>query len=116
MARGYTTRKLELFSVHLKGPPRLDYVDFFVRVLAATLPQVQIGEGRLVSVVPRESGGGIVTLVAYEGEEGVVPLIFDPSAAGERFQRLRAGEIVATNPAGGRGTSRWPRSGGGGAR
>jgi hypothetical protein len=36
-----------------------------------------------------------VWLVAYEGDEGVNPLIFNTANATERVQRLRSGEVVA---------------------
>jgi hypothetical protein len=93
MAQGYTTRKLERYSIHAK--PRIDYVDFFAAVCRTRYLEEQLGEDRIVFVKATRLRDGRVLLTAYEGDPGVLPLIFDPTSNAERYDRLRGAEILA---------------------
>jgi hypothetical protein len=101
MARGYTTRKLEVWSVHaFRGPKSdqpVDYEDFFER-LADLSPEARVlsEEDKLVAIPRLDVVDQLVWLTAYEGSRGLNPLIFNTTSAQERIERLSAGEILAT--------------------
>jgi hypothetical protein len=98
MPRGYTTRKLEVFALHIRSDEgSVDYRELF-RWLASVDAEDRshmIGD-RLVAIPRLSVDDQCATLRAYEGERGINPLIFNATLARERIQRLRSGEIVAT--------------------
>jgi hypothetical protein len=97
MARGYTTRKLEVFALHARTSDGLiDYAALF-KTISSMRPedrQTQVGE-KLVAIPNLDISRGVVWFIAYEGALGVNPLIFNAGQAKERIQKLRTGEIVA---------------------
>jgi len=97
MAKGYTTRKLQVFALHARADSaQVDYSELFKRI--ASLPadqRLSDFEGRVVAIPTLEFRRGTAWLVAYEGDRGVNPLIYSTSSARERIQRLRTGEVVA---------------------
>src|SRR6266545_841271 len=97
MPSGYTTRKLEVFKLHGRtdiGP--LNYKKFFT-ALNRVPPDERAREkgSRLIAVPVLNITDSSVWLIAYEGDVGVSPLIFNSSQARERIERLRSGEVVA---------------------
>lgn len=97
-ARRHTTRKLEVYSLHGRTPAGpINYQDFFAHV--SRVPALdrydELGT-RLVAIPVLDLIRHSVFLIAYEGERGLNPLIFNADRARERIQRLRSGEIVAT--------------------
>lgn len=98
MARGYTNRKLEVWTLaaHVaKG--RVDYRAMFRDMAALPATQRQWEDDERVVAIPSIEirRGGKVYLTAVEGPRGQ-PLIFDTEQSKERTGRLRPGEIVAT--------------------
>jgi hypothetical protein len=104
MPRGYTTRKLESFSINAHvakngTPPQrvaADYAEVFRRI--STLPKefriAAIGNKNIA--IPRCSmNGNVVKLTAYEGEDGN-PIVFNFEDATERMETLARGEQIAT--------------------
>lgn len=96
--RRHTSRKLEVYSLHGRtaaGP--INYGDFFALVARerALDRYDQLGP-RLIAIPTLRLSGNSVFLIAYEGERGLNPLIFNTDRARERIQRLGSGEIVAT--------------------
>lgn len=98
MARGYTTRKLEVWSIHARqGDAAIrDYGEMF-DVLTGMDPKERIweNEDKAVAVPTLQRRGSLVRLTAYEGPRGQ-PIIFDTGDATERTQPLKPDEIVAT--------------------
>lgn len=98
MAKGYTTRKLEMFAIHGRrdGAPA-DYAALF-KELADTPAEFrqQVNHDRLVAIPEMRIDNDLVYLVAYQGEPGVNPLIFNSDSAQARIEKLKKGEIVAT--------------------
>jgi len=97
MARGYTARKLEVYSLHASTDGgQVAYSSLF-RVLASTPPEnrAQVRGDGLVALPTLTLSRGSAWLIADEGAVGVNPLIFNSLQARERIQRLRSGEIVA---------------------
>lgn len=101
MARGYTTRKLEVWSLHAlfgaNAEDPVDYRELFEAIRdAAPESRVYSDEQKLVAMSRLDVEGDYVWLTAYEGTRGQNPLIFNTLSAEERVQRLSAGEFVAT--------------------
>jgi len=98
MARGYSTRRLQVFSVHGRTDDgAIEYETFFrsLASLAARERTLTVGESTLalpVLVVEDRH----VRFRAYEGDRTQYPLIFDTLNAGERIEQLDSGEVVAT--------------------
>jgi hypothetical protein len=98
MARGYTTRKLEVWSVHarLGDEPVPDYADMLTAL--STLDPTERkweSEDKVVALPLLTVRNQVATLIAYEGPRGQ-PIIFDTEDGTERSQPLAPGEIVAT--------------------
>jgi hypothetical protein len=101
MAKGYTTRKLEVWSVHAhqgeQSPSAVDYEELFTAISAASPEQrVQSGAERLVALSRLEIDASQIWITAYEGTRGLNPLIFNTLSSEERVQHLAQGEVVAT--------------------
>ncbi len=97
MARGYTTRKLQVFALHARTTRgAAEYVELFNEI-AGLAPERRVTDpdGRVIAIPTCEVRDGRAWLVAYEGDRGVSPLIFNTESAKERVQRLRSGEVVA---------------------
>lgn len=98
MARGYTTRRLEVFALHARiTRGRVDYESLF-RDLAAVPDEERVyavGD-KLVAIPTLTVEGNYVHFVAYEGDRGLHPLIYNYENGTARIERLRGGEMVAT--------------------
>jgi hypothetical protein len=98
VARGYTTRKLEVWTLHahVGNKPAGDYVAMFDAIAAVepSLRQWETAE-KVIALPKLEVDDGIVYLTAYEGPRGH-PIIFDTESNAERREALQPGEIVAT--------------------
>jgi hypothetical protein len=101
VARGYTTRKIEVWSIHAhvgaKDVKPVDYRRLF-QTIAELPPRTRViaGEDKLVALPRVDVDGNLVRLTAYEGSRGLNPIIFNTTSAEERVERLEAGEILAT--------------------
>jgi hypothetical protein len=98
MPASFTKRKLEVFSIHaLKSNGQVDYKSLFkdFAEINDERRSVIVNE-KLIAVPTVEVKGTTVLLVAYEGNVGQNPLIFNATNAEERTERLKRGEIVAT--------------------
>lgn len=97
MARGYTTRKLEIWSVHARkddGP--VDYRELFEQISGQPAVRRQWDDGDKVVALPTmEVTNGKVWLVALEGPHGQ-PIIFDTEDSSEETGALRPSQVVAT--------------------
>jgi hypothetical protein len=100
MAKGYTTRKLQVFAMHahIGGNALGDYKDLF-ECLANLKPEQRIMEMNetivampVVDIVKDE----YLYFIVYEGEKDVHPIIYDTGKAKARVQDLISGEVVAT--------------------
>jgi hypothetical protein len=98
MARGYTTRKLEVFSLHARTKHGvIDYGKFFASLARLDSNSRQKTRNENLIALPRiRVGASRIHLIAYEGPVGVQPLIFDSVSAQERIQKLGSKEVVAT--------------------
>jgi hypothetical protein len=97
MPRGYTTRKLQVFSIHAHqaGVPE-DYESLFTALSEVPKQQRAARLGEKIVAIPRLTiNEGRVTFTAYEGEEGN-PLLYNFEQATERYEPLERGERVAT--------------------
>lgn len=98
MARGYTTRKLEVWSLHAHTDDGAvgSYESLF-RAIAGIEPAGRSWEtnDKVVAIPTMEVAGATVRLTAFEGPRGQ-PIIYDVEAAQERVQALDPAEIVAT--------------------
>jgi hypothetical protein len=92
-------RKLDAFkfNAHAGSKPVLDYaalIDFII-----SLPEksrvVEI-EGRIFAVPFISRKNNIVFIIAYEGERGINPMMFDTQKLSERVEKLDHAEILAT--------------------
>ena len=99
MATKETRRKIDAYVMHAHvGTTPLDNYQRLFR----DIEQMEASERRLVqgdrqTSLPNISiGGDRVRLVAYEGDTGVNPLIFNIEQGSERHTRLRENEILAT--------------------
>jgi hypothetical protein len=97
VARGYTTRKLEVWSIsaHLGGHAA-DYLAMFKAIAALDSSQRQYDDGeRVVALRTVQISEGKVYLVALEGPHGQ-PIIFDTADSSEETAALRPSQVVAT--------------------
>jgi hypothetical protein len=97
MARGYTTRKLEVWSLHarLNGQPA-DYSAMFQALAGLDPGDRQWDDGeKVVAIREMTVAGGKVYLTALEGPHGQ-PIIFDTEDSTEQTGALRPSQIVAT--------------------
>lgn len=98
MARGYTTRKLEVFSFQAqsgKGPVDLAAICRGIGGEPANARHRSDGD-KAVAIMTFEIEEDRVWFVACEGPEGQFPLIFDRASSTVRVDRLSKGEIVVT--------------------
>jgi hypothetical protein len=100
MARGYTTRKLEVWAIHAHRDRRgeVDYRQLF-RDLAKLDPTERIHTTSdkviaLPSITVYKSG--LVRLQVYEGPRDTQPLVYDTEDGSERLATTRATEVVTT--------------------
>ena len=101
MARGYTTRKLEVWSLHAhqgdQSRAAVAYEQLLAAIGAASPEQrVLSGADKLVALSRLEITGSRIWITAYEGTRGLNPLIFNTLSSEERVQQLAQGEVVAT--------------------
>lgn len=98
MAKGYTTRKLEVWAMHAHiGQQVPDYTKLFRDVARAPSRSRAVPLGEKLVAIPRVSvKENVMRFIAYEGVVGENPLIFSAADAAERIERLEAGEVVAT--------------------
>lgn len=99
MAKGYTTRKLEVWALHahVEADALVEYEALFQTIATQPVGRRSFVKGdRLVAIPHIERRDGQFWLIAYEGSLGVNPLIFNTEDAQERVERLHSGEIVAT--------------------
>src|SRR5579884_3677333 len=97
MARGYTTRKLEVWSVHAHADgEEIDYMELFREIARLDAVQRQWDNGEKVVAIPTlRLHDGVVSLVALEGPHGQ-PIIFDTTDSTEETGALRESQVVAT--------------------
>ncbi len=99
MARGYTTRRLEVFALHAHTATkdRINYETLF-QLLSRIRKENRIHEadGKIIAIPTLQVKGVFATLVAYEGERGLHPLVYNTVSATERVERLQTSEIMAT--------------------
>jgi|GEM_PF-2716683 len=99
MPRGYTSRKLQVFAIHGHDEEAIDQPFNYSEVFTAIsqVPRanrmVQV-EGKAIAIPRMTVTDNIVTLTAYEGEEGN-PLFFNFNEATERIEQLERGEMLA---------------------
>lgn len=97
MPKGYTTRNLEVFALHMRaGEEQVDYEAFFRALVRIPSEQrsYEISD-KLVALPQVALSKHVVSFIAYEGEPGVNPIIFNTNRGTERFADLRAAEMVA---------------------
>jgi hypothetical protein len=98
MARGYTTRKLEVWSLHAhQNDEAVEDYEALFQALSRMKPQSRVWEDdeKAIALPRLQLRRGKILFTAYEGPRGQ-PIIFDTEAATERTQALEPGEIVAT--------------------
>lgn len=99
MARGYTARRLEVFTLHVRdGQAEVDYEQFFKDLSSVRKSQrsYQVGDKLIALPVLTVRTNKRLQLMAYEGEPGVAPLFYDLDSGAERYATLRGREVVAT--------------------
>ncbi len=99
MARsGRTTRKLEVFDLHLRdGDTEVDYLEVFSALRRISRRQrIQDRGDRVVALPVVEVRRSTAFLVAYEGAIGVKPLLFDLLRGTQRVENLAQSEVVVT--------------------
>ncbi len=97
MARGYTTRKLEVWSLHARLDGKAVKYRAMFNAIAKLDPnsrQWDNGE-KVVAIRTMTVEGGKVYLIALEGPHGQ-PIIFDTADSTEQTGALRPSQIVAT--------------------
>jgi hypothetical protein len=98
MARGYTTRKLEVWSMHAhRDGAAVDYREMF-RALSSVpaSERIWVAGDRLVAIPRLEVADQKAWLVAYEGPTDEQPIILNVLRGQEREAPLGENEIVAT--------------------
>lgn len=99
MARGYTTRKLEVWAIHAhRDGGETDYRQLF-RDLAKVEATKRIHRtSDKVVALPQITvyKTGLVRLQAYEGPRDTQPLVYDTEDGSERLAATRSSEVVAT--------------------
>lgn len=98
MARGYTSRKLEVWSLHAhRDGVAVDYRQMF-EALAALPPEGRVWTtaDRLVAIPTVEVSDSKVFFTAYEGAPDDRPVILNIAAGTERDAEVARGEMVAT--------------------
>lgn len=92
-------KKLQVFSIsaHIEGHDEVDYFDLFQKIRQVpTANRLHAFRNRQVAIPQyRIDNTGLLALIAYEGEVGVNPLIYDTQRASARIEQLRANEILA---------------------
>lgn len=99
MARGYTTRKLEVWALHAhRLRADVDYHQFFrdLKRVPATERIYQTTDKVIVLPQIVVYKNGFVKLQAYEGPRDTQPLVYDTVSGTERLAATRASEVVAT--------------------
>jgi hypothetical protein len=99
MARGYTTRRLEVFSLHVRdGQAVVDYEQFFrdLSLVRKSDRSYKVGDKLIALPVLTVRKNKHLQLMAYEGEPGVAPLFYNIDSGAERYATLRGREVVAT--------------------
>jgi hypothetical protein len=98
MARGYTTRKLEVWSLHAhRDDNPVDYRHLFRDLSVLPVAErIWTTEERLVAIPHLAVAEDIVRLIAYEGPLDERPIILSVAEGAERGAALDPGEIVAT--------------------
>jgi hypothetical protein len=98
MARGYTTRKLQVHALHATSSEgAVDYPALFAQLARTSARMRQTASTEAAIALPILSlRSGVVTFVAYKGPIGQYPLIFNRNSSTERLEPLASGEIVAT--------------------
>lgn len=99
MARGYTTRKLEVWAIHAhRDGGEVDYRRLF-RDLAKLDPtkRIHTTTDKVVALpVINVYKSGLVRLQAYEGPRDTQPLVYDTEDGSERMATTRPTEVVTT--------------------
>src|SRR5688572_6079155 len=98
MAKRYTNRLLQVFSLHIRQGQGVPDYSSVMRKIAQTAPPnrfLELGD-KLVGIPRFEIKGKRAFLVAYTGEKGLLPLIFNSAQASERIGNLRQDEVLAT--------------------
>ncbi len=98
MARGYTTRRLEVFSIHaLLTNGKVNYSALFQDLANIPAARRVYEEGeKVVAILKLSVEGDFVRIVAVEGDKNLHPLIYNYEKATERIEQLQIGELVAT--------------------
>jgi hypothetical protein len=99
MATIETDRRIDAFVMHghVYEEYLEDYAELFQKIEAITPSDRCLEQGeRQISLPTVTLENGRVRMVAYEGDKGVNPLIFNIEEGSERHTRLRNNEILAT--------------------
>lgn len=99
MATIETNRRVDAFVMHghVYEDYLEDYAELFQKIEAITPSDRCLDQGeRQLSLPTVTNSNGRVHLVAYEGDKGVNPLIFNIEVGSERHARLHRNEILAT--------------------
>jgi hypothetical protein len=99
MARGYTTRKLEVWAIHAhRDGGEVDYRQLF-RDLAKLDPtkRIHTTSDKVVALpVITVYKTGLVKIQAYEGPRDTQPLVYDTEDGSEYLATTRSTEVVTT--------------------
>lgn len=93
-----TTRNIQLFAVHVRLPTgRTNYADVLNTVAAVPARDriVTFANNKVLALSAFDVYGMQARLIAHEGEQGDLPLIFNTRTAQDRVGRLRDEEILA---------------------
>ena len=100
MARGYTTRKLEVWAIHAHRDRKgeVDYRQLFrdLAKLDAT-KRIHTTSDKVIALpLITVYKSGLVRLQVYEGPRDTQPLVYDTEDGSERLATTRATEVVTT--------------------
>jgi hypothetical protein len=98
MARGYTTRRLQVYSlqVALKDGTQVNYHAFF-KDLESHRENRSLEVGDRVIIIPKIAiRDDSAFFVSYEGERGIQPIIFNTETDAERVAGLEKEELLVT--------------------
>lgn len=98
MARGYTTRNLQVFALHGHiGNSVANYSALLQAIKSVPTNERCIdNNNRIIAITKMIAENGIYSIVVYEGERGLKPIIFNSDNAEERIAHLRNREVVVS--------------------
>jgi len=99
MASNTIDKKLEVFAftAHIGPKAVSNYEDLFDYLISLTAKnRVYKVNDKVISIPVIEKNGKRVKIIAYEGEQGVNPLMYDHENMKERVEKLKKNETLAT--------------------